>query len=90
MRIQLIGLASALAIVAPLAAFAGEPGNTTESAQPVAMEQQTNPVVCHYFYHEGTVIKQQVCRPQHEWERRRFALQRDIMDFQLRRLTHND
>jgi hypothetical protein len=89
MRIQLTGLASALAIVAPLAAFAGEPGNTTGAAQPVAVEQQDNPVVCHYYYYEGTVIKRPACRPQHEWERRRFALQRDIQDFQLRSLTHN-
>jgi len=89
MRIQLIGLGSALAILVPLATLAGEPENTAESAQPVAVEQPANPVVCHYFYYEGTVIHQQICRTKHEWERRRFAEQRFIREFQLHALSQN-
>ncbi|HEX4079245.1 MAG TPA: hypothetical protein VHX61_10280 [Rhizomicrobium sp.] len=89
MRIQLIGLVSALAILAPLAGVAAEPGNTAGTAQPVAVEQQTNPVVCHYFYYQGTVINQQICRTKHEWERRRFAEQRFIREFQLHALSQN-
>ena len=78
MRIQLIGLATALSIAAPLAAFAGEPGDATETAQPAAVEQQDNPMVCHYYYYEGMVIRKPTCRTQHEWERRRSQFQKDF------------
>jgi hypothetical protein len=79
-------------MLAPLAAFAADPAAAPESvptAQTIAVQQQDNPVVCNYFYYEGMVIKQQICRTKHEWERRRLAEQRFIREFQLHALTQN-
>jgi hypothetical protein len=84
MRIRLIAITGGLAAFVPLAAFAADPAPV---AQPVSTASQPNPVVCHYFYHEGFVIKRPDCRPQHEWDRRRLEEQRYIREFQLRSFT---
>ncbi|HEY3637336.1 MAG TPA: hypothetical protein VGK90_04225 [Rhizomicrobium sp.] len=85
MRNLLLGLTAGLALV-PFNVFAADP---TPTAQPVAMTQQDNPVVCHYYYYEGQVLKQQVCQTQHAWDRLRLTQQRFLMEFQLRALDQH-
>lgn len=83
MRIRLIAIAAGLALSAPLAAFAD---NSAVTAQPVSLATQANPVVCHYYYYEGMLVRRPDCRPQHQWDRRRLEMRRYIEEFQLRAL----
>jgi hypothetical protein len=79
-------------MLASLATFAAEPATAPESvppAQAVAVAQQADPVVCNYFYHEGSVIKKPTCMTKHQWERRQLEEQRYIREFQLRTLDQH-
>ena len=93
MRIRLLGLVSGLALFVPLAAFAEEPGNQQEVTTPAAQQQAmqvSDPVICHYYYHEGTVIPRQYCRTRSAWTRYRIRQQADITEFQMRTLTEHE
>ncbi|HEY6577683.1 MAG TPA: hypothetical protein VIY09_00040, partial [Rhizomicrobium sp.] len=89
MRIHHIGLVSGLAMLAPFAAFAADPAAPAADSPPPAQAASlapSNPVVCHYFYYQGTVIKRPDCLTLHQWERRRLTEQRSIREFQQRAL----
>lgn len=89
MRTHMLAAVAGLAMLAPFAAFAQEPATTAQAvppAQPVSAVKPANPVVCENYYYEGTVIKQPDCRTLHQWERRRYAEQRFIEQFQQQAL----
>jgi hypothetical protein len=79
MSIRILGIAAGLSVLLPLAVFADPATTTTATAQ-------ADPVVCHYYYHEGSVINRPDCLTRHQWERRRLAQQRYIREFQMRSL----
>lgn len=89
MRIRLIGIASGLAMLAPLAAFAQQTAPAPDSApaaQAASAVQPDNQIVCSYSYYQGTIIRRPVCRTRHEWNRIRRYEQDSLRDFQLRTL----
>ncbi|HTT81910.1 MAG TPA: hypothetical protein VMF67_00355 [Rhizomicrobium sp.] len=91
MRTHLLAAIAGLVILGPFAAFAQEPADTPDhsapAAQPVSADKPVNnPIVCENYYHEGTIIRRPDCRTLHQWERRRYAEQRFIEEFQLHTL----
>lgn len=78
MRTTISGACVALALL-PLAAAAQ---NSVPAVRAVSTSTATDPLVCHYYYYEGTVIRRPVCLTRHEWERQRLLQQRLIREFQ--------
>ena len=83
---RLIVLAAVLGLLAPIAASA-------EDAQPVmqpASVQQKQPLICHYFYHEGMVIRRPDCRTAEAWTYRRIHEQEYFREFQMGSLIQHN
>jgi hypothetical protein len=88
MRIRFFGIAAGFSVLLPIAALAADPATTTPPAPPApATTAQAEPLSCHYYYHEGMVIKQPVCRTEREWHRLRLDEQRWFREFRMRSLT---
>jgi hypothetical protein len=62
---------------------------TPAPAQPVKAAQETNPVVCHYFYHQGELIRRPLCLTAHQWEHERLYQQRLFREYQMRALVEH-
>jgi hypothetical protein len=71
----------------PLAAGAQD---ATPPVKAVSVATPANPVVCRYYYYEGTVIRRPVCVTAHEWQRQRLLQQRLIREFQQRALIQQN
>lgn len=102
MRIRFLTLAAGFSVLLPLAASAADQATTTPppaasepdasaTASPTApaTAAQADPVVCHYFYWQGSLIRRPDCRTVSQWHRERLAQQRWFREFQLRSLTFN-
>ena len=77
-----IFLAAAIAVLAPAAASADPPTPQIESAGSHAGE----PLICHYYYHEGSLIRRPICKTERQWIRERLRQQAEVSRFQLRSL----
>jgi hypothetical protein len=86
MRILTIAVVSGLGLLASPLAFADQPATPT----PVSTTStQSEPLVCHALYHEGSVVHKGVCLTQREWDRIRFEQQQELRNFQQRSLTQS-
>jgi hypothetical protein len=84
MRILTIAVVSGLGLLASPLALADQPVTPT----PVSTTStQSEPLVCHAIYHEGSVEQRSTCLTQREWDRIRFEQQQDLRNFQQRSLT---
>ena len=83
MRILLIAAAVALT------PFAASASGAPPVVQPASV-QQGQPLVCHYYYYEGMVLRRPDCRTASEWNHRRIDEQRFVREFQLRALVGAD
>ncbi|HEY3778558.1 MAG TPA: hypothetical protein VGL35_10925 [Rhizomicrobium sp.] len=72
------------ALLLPLAALAA---NTATPAQAVPAAQNANPLICHYFYHEGDLVRRPTCHTAQEWQHQRLYQQRLIREYQQRALV---
>ena len=86
MRKTILAFAAVMAFIAPCAA-------QPHDAAPAVQSAGANPgdaLICHYYYHQGTLIRRPICKTEHEWTRTRLQAQAEITDFQLRSLrgTH--
>ena len=84
MRTSIIATASFLGLLAPALAFAQDP-QPAPALQPASVAHP-EPLICHYFYHEGALIRRPDCRTQREWDRIRYETQQELIDFQVRSL----
>jgi hypothetical protein len=93
MRMHMLAAAAGLAMLTPFAALAQEPagaaqepantGQIAPMAQPIAaIKPAGNPIVCEYYYYEGTVIRRPDCRTLHQWERQRYVEQRFVEELE--------
>lgn len=82
MRINVIAVAVALGALAPLIASAADVAPTIQPAS-VRKEQ---PLICHYYYHEGMLISRPDCRTADQWTHRQLDDQRILREFQMRSL----
>ena len=83
MRTTILTLASVLAFIAPCAAQPHDAAPAVETG--AAHSGET--LICHYYYHDGSLIRRPICKTEHEWIRVRLREQADISEFQLRSLT---
>jgi hypothetical protein len=72
-------------VCAPLAALADPPAPAVESAGAHPGE----PLICHYYYHEGQLIRRPICKTERAWIRYRLEQQADINQAQLRSLIQH-
>lgn len=79
---RIIIIAAAVALLAPAAALADAPAPQVETAG----ARPGEPLICHYYYHEGQVVRRPVCKTERAWIRERLRTQADISDWQLRSL----
>jgi len=73
-------LAVAITVCGSAAAMADPPAPSIESAG----SHPGEPLICHYYYHEGQVVRQAACKTAREWIRIRLQQQADINQFELR------
>ena len=86
MRNRILALTCALSFSAPLAALA-DTSPPEPFIQPISTVHGSETLSCHYYYHEGTIIRWRDCRTQREWDRLRRETERNVMEFQLRTMT---
>jgi len=87
MRIALSAFVAVLALSASSAVLAADTPPPT--VQPVSV-QQGQPLICHYYYHQGMVIGRPDCRTADQWKHRQIDDQRFLREFQLRTLAAGD
>jgi hypothetical protein len=75
-------LAAAAMLCMPMAALADPAAPTVVSAA----AQPGEPLLCHYYYHDGTLVRRPVCKTEREWIRIRLQQQSELADYQLRAL----
>ena len=83
MRTMMMAAAAAVALVASAAAQADPPAPVVQSAGAQPGER----LICRYFYHNGTLVRRQVCKTEREWTRERSQRQADFNELQMRSLT---
>ena len=86
MRISSIAVAAALGILAPLAASAAD---VPPTIQPASV-QKDQPLICHYYYHEGMLIGRPDCRTADQWTHRQLDDQRFLREFQMLSLIQHN
>lgn len=79
---RIIIVAAAMALFAPAAALADPPQPQVESAGAHPGE----PLICHYYYHEGSLVSRPICKTERQWIRERHRQQAEVSEFQLRAL----
>lgn len=82
MRIHSVVLVAAFGALVPLAASAA---NVAPTLQPASV-QKDQPLICHYYYHEGMLINRPDCRTADQWTHRQLDDQRILREFQMRSL----
>ena len=75
-------VATAVVLFMPAAALSDPPAPQVESAGVHAGE----PLICHYYYHEGSLVRRPICKTERQWVRDRLRAQTEVSDFQLRAL----
>ena len=82
MRKTVLTIAALVALAAPCAAQPHDapPAVASGGAQP------GEPLICHYYYYDGSLLRRPICKTEHEWIRERIRQQADVMAFQLRAL----
>ena len=86
MRIHSLVLVAALGALVPLAASAEDAAPTIQPAS----VQKDQPLVCHYYYHEGMLIGRPDCRTADQWTHRQLDDQRFLREFQMRSLVQKN
>jgi len=87
MSIRLTTIAASLALITALPAMAGEPNPTL---QPASTIDPGDSLICHTYYHEGTLIQRRDCRTQKQWDRIRIRQESSIAAFQLHALIQRN
>jgi hypothetical protein len=82
MRTTIVTLASVMAFIGPCAAQPPDAPPAVESAAAHPGEA----LICHYYYHEGNLIRRPICKTEREWIRYRLQQQAEITEVQLRSL----
>jgi hypothetical protein len=81
---RMIVVAAAVALLAPAAALA-DPAPQVDSAG----ARPGEPLICHYYYHEGQIVRRPVCKTERAWIRERLRTQADVSDWQIRSLIQH-
>jgi len=85
MRLTTIGLTLCTGLLATSSAFADQAN--APAAQPATASAQDR-LVCHYFVHEGMLLRIPQCKTQKEWDRDRETYERQIATIQYRSYSH--
>jgi hypothetical protein len=87
MRSTFFALVCGAALISASAVLADQPQPPMQPQNVSA--QNSDPVTCHYYDSEGTLVKGE-CHTQHEWNEKMRLEQESIREFQLRALQfHN-
>lgn len=86
MHINAIAVAAGLVVLAPLAALAADAAPTVQRVS----VQKDQPLICHYYYHEGMLISRPDCRTADQWTHRQLDEQRFLREFQMRFLIQKN
>ena len=80
-KIVMFGFAAAM-LASP--AFAD-----SKMSPPSTKVADNDAVVCHYIYHEGTIIRQKTCLTNNQWEFLRMQQQRDLATMEGKAFLHH-
>ena len=85
MRIAVIAMTCSIGLTVAFCAAAAETPKVQDKQQP-----DNQKIECRVGYHEGTAVRtRSMCQTKAYWEARRYQVQRDINDIQIRALTTN-
>jgi len=85
MRASTIGLSLGTVLLLSASAFA-DPASAP-AAQPAAASNKDR-LICHYFVHEGMLLKTSQCKTQQAWDLDRENYERQIATIQYRSYSH--
>jgi hypothetical protein len=88
MRSSTFAIATCLGLLAPVAAVAQDP-QPAPTLEPASVAG-SQPLICHYYYHEGSLIRRKDCRSPHQWDRIRHESEQDLVKFQMRGLLQRN
>jgi hypothetical protein len=82
---RMIIAAVAVALLTPVAALADPPAPQIDSGGARPGEA----LICHYYYHEGTLVSRPICKTERAWIRERIRVQTNVSQLQLRSLIQH-
>jgi|tagenome__1003787_1003787.scaffolds.fasta_scaffold16615038_1 hypothetical protein len=83
MRNLILAAVSIAGVLASATAFAVDGDQSVEA---IAVSDPGR-MVCQYFYHDGTLVKRPVCQTAQYWVNENTRTRRELLEFQLRRLS---
>ena len=84
MRALLLAAISAAALATSLAAKAEDSAAPPQTSPVEALSfGDPNRVVCMYRYHEGTIVRRQICHTAHAWQTEYEYQRQQVRDIQL-------
>mgnify|MGYP001546648577 CR=1 FL=1 len=85
MRKLTMAVLFSIGFLTPALAGPAAQSGTWPEAQNIS-ETTSQEVVCHFIYHEGTILPRQTCLTQRQWDNARREFQEQLREYQMYRL----